>query len=235
MLTTALQFGGGKDSLATLHLMRDLWDDILVVWLNTGAAFPETEAQMREVAAMVPHFLEVRSDVAADIAERGWPVDVLPVRATPGGAIIGSRNEGARLRPWTDCCARNFWVPLHKAMLERGITRIIRGQRTSEQYKAPIRSGMVIDGIEYVFPLQDWSEEDVFGYLARIGVAPPAYYDEVKSSLDCWLCTAFLDVKDAQVGYLKTHHPEKYAEVHARLQTINQEVREAMKPLESVL
>lgn len=235
MLTTALQVSGGKDSLATLHLMRPHWDDILVVWLNTGSAFPETHEQMVEIDALVPHFLEVRTDVRADIEAHGWPVDVLPISASPWGALIAGKEDTPRLRPWIECCARNFWLPLHNAMRERGITRVIRGQRTSEQYKSPVRSGTVIDGIEYVFPLEGWSEARVFAYLDEIGVKPPAYYGEVKSSLDCWLCTAYLDVKDAQIAYLKEHHPAKYEVVHGKLGEIAATVREAMKPLESVL
>lgn len=233
-ITTALQFGGGKDSLATLHLMRPHWDEILVMWLNTGAAFPETIEQMRDVAAMVPNFLEVRTDVQADIADRGWPVDVLPVANSPwGGAISG--HEGIQLRPWIECCARNFWIPMNDAVRAHGITRVIRGQRTNEQYKSPIRSGAIVEGVEYVFPLEDWTEAEVFAYLKKIGVAAPAYYDEVKSSLDCWLCTAFLDVKDAQIGYLAKHHPEKHAIVHGKLREMHAATVEALKPLESVL
>lgn len=233
-ITTALQFGGGKDSLATLHLMRPHWDEILVMWLNTGAAFPETIEQMRDVAAMVPNFLEVRTDVHADIADRGWPVDVLPVANSPwGGAISG--HEGIQLRPWIECCARNFWIPMNDAVRAHGITKVIRGQRTSEQYKSPIRSGTTVEGVEYVFPLEDWTEAEVFAYLKKIGVAPPAYYSEVKSSLDCWLCTAFLDVKDAQIGYLATHHPEKHAVVSGKLREMHAAAIEALRPLESVL
>lgn len=234
MLTTALQFGGGKDSLAVLHLLRAHWDEILVVWLNTGAAFPETEAQMREIAAMVPHFLEVRSDAMADIEAHGWPVDVLPIAHSAWGAAL-TGGEGLRMRAWMECCTRNFWGPLHQAMLKHGITRIIRGQRTSEQYKSPIRSGAVVDGIEYVFPLQDWSEDQVFAFLESVGVKAPAYYDEVNTSLDCWLCTAYLDLKDAQIRYLRTHHPEKHAVVRDKLKAIHAATIAAMSPLESVL
>jgi phosphoadenosine phosphosulfate reductase len=40
-MRTALQFSGGKDSLACLHLYREQWPDLLVMWLNTGAVYPE--------------------------------------------------------------------------------------------------------------------------------------------------------------------------------------------------
>jgi len=228
---TALHFGGGKDSLATLYLMRARWPNLVVVWMNTGAAFEETRAQMAAVAAMVPHFLEVRSDVIADIAEHGWPVDVVPVSHTAlGKQLTGA--EGPTLRPWTECCASNIWLPMYARMRELGIKRIIRGQRNDEPYRnRNLRDGLALDGFIYEFPLAQWSEDEVFRYLDALGVGVPAYYDEVKSSLDCWCCTAFLDVKDAQVRYLQRHHPERYTVVAAALAAARDAVADASAPL----
>jgi phosphoadenosine phosphosulfate reductase len=234
MLTTALQFGGGKDSLAVLEVMRPELDEILVVWLNTGAAFPETLDLMARVSAEVPHFLEVRTDVLSDIAEHGWPVDVLPVAQSAIGKACMS-TQGPLLRGWNECCAANFWRPLHNAMVERGITRIIRGQRNSEAYKSPVRDGMTLDGIEYVFPLQGWSEDEVFAFLKARGVEIPAYYAHTKSSLDCWNCTAFLDVKDNQLNYMRDHHPDKYAVVHGKLREIAAVTAEALRPMAGLI
>jgi PP-loop superfamily ATP-utilizing enzyme len=45
-----LFFSGGKDSLACLHLLREYWDRVLVVWANPGEALPELRAQMDECA-----------------------------------------------------------------------------------------------------------------------------------------------------------------------------------------
>lgn len=230
MITTALQFGGGKDSLACLHLLRPQWDEILVTWMNTGAAFPETIEQMDAIAKLVPHFLEVKSDVLGDHQIRGWPVDVLPISHSEFGRMsTGERLP--RLRAWSDCCSANFWFPLHQAMVDRGITRIIRGQRTSEKYKSPIRSGDVVDGIEYIFPLQDWTETQVFDFLLERGVDAPSYYEELITSLDCWSCTAYMDVKAAQLRYMEKRHPEKHAIVADRLRAIKQATVAALQPL----
>lgn len=210
-VTTALQFGGGKDSLAILHLMRPHWSDLVVVWMNPGAAFPEVEAQMREIAALVPHFREIRADVVSDIRENGWPVDVVPVRSTALGKLYRGDDGGVLLRSWLDCCARNFWAPMEAQMRAWGIKTIIRGQRASEDWKNPhAQNGVVHDGVRYLLPIQGWSEADVFAYLDRIGVKPPAYYETLPSSLDCWLCTAYLDTKTPQIGYLRERHPERH-------------------------
>jgi 3'-phosphoadenosine 5'-phosphosulfate sulfotransferase (PAPS reductase)/FAD synthetase len=77
---TVLQFSGGKDSLACLFLLREQWDEMTVLWVNAGAAFPETVGLMEKIRALVPHFLEVRTNQPAQVAELGYPVDVLPLR-----------------------------------------------------------------------------------------------------------------------------------------------------------
>jgi phosphoadenosine phosphosulfate reductase len=232
--TAALQFGGGKDSLACLHLLEECWDGLLVAWLNTGAAFPETIELMERVAGKVPHFLEVRTDVCTDIEARGWPVDVLPIaHSEPGRLSTG--EKALKLRGWNDCCGANLWRPMHQVMVERRIKTIIRGQRLSEHYKSPVRSGDVIDGIEYVFPLEDWSEAEVFAFLRERGVEIPAYYEELNTSLDCWCCTAFLDAKAAQLHYMRKRHPEKHAIVQGKLREIAQATAAALQPFRQVI
>ena len=39
----ALMFSGGRDSLACLELYRDYLDKMTLIWVNTGANFPEIE------------------------------------------------------------------------------------------------------------------------------------------------------------------------------------------------
>ena len=233
-METALQFSGGKDSLACLHLMRDRWDDILVVWLNAGAAFPETLDQMARVAEEVPHFLELNSDVIADIDARGWPVDVLPIAHTTVGRL-GTGEKALKLRSWAECCGANFWLPMHQAMRDCGVKTIIRGQRNAEHYKSPVRDGDVLDGVTYRFPIQAWTDKQVLAFLRERGVEIPAYYDELRSSLDCWCCTAYLDTNAAQLRWMKDRHQEKHAIVQGKLREIANATAAALAPFREVL
>lgn len=219
-MVEVLQFGGGKDSLACLFLLREKWPTLIVAWMNTGAAFPETLAQMEWLRALVPNFVEIRSDVLTDIEQHGWPADVVPMRNTTWGKAT-TGESGIRMRSWWHCCTRNFWVPMHAKMLELGATRVYRGQRNSEDYKSPVRSGQIHDGIEYVFPLEGWSELDVAKYLSANDVPVPDHYAYTKKSLDCWCCTAYLDAKLDQARYLRQHHPEKSQIVMDKLQQIS--------------
>jgi len=49
----ALHVSGGKDSLATLYLLRPYWDKLTVYWLNSGDTVPATESMMREIASAI--------------------------------------------------------------------------------------------------------------------------------------------------------------------------------------
>jgi len=213
-----LQFGGGKDSLACLYLLKPQWDDITVVWLNTGAAFPESLALMEQIRREVPHFREVKVDVDADIARNGYPVDVLPVNATE----FAQNWSGVpvRMRAYTDCCLHNMWAPLQQFTMMLKPDAIIRGQRLSEKYKSTLRDGDVMGGVRYEFPIQEWSEQDVFNFLNRSGIEIPDYYRFTQTSLDCWTCTAYLDAKQGQLQYMKQFHPDKHAVVMERLHRI---------------
>lgn len=229
-MVEVLQFGGGKDSLACLYLLRDKWPRLIVAWMNTGAAFPETLAQMEKIRTLVPNFVEIKADVLADIQQEGWPSDVVPVRNTPWGKAT-TGEAGITMRSWWNCCTRNFWVPMHAKMLELGATRVYRGQRNDEDYKSPVRSGDKSDGIEYVFPIEGWSERKVAMYLSANDVEVPEHYGQTKKSLDCWCCTAYLDAKLDQLGYLREHHPQKAATVIGKLQQMHNAVTSAAEPV----
>lgn len=226
----ALHFGGGKDSLACLYLLREQWPTLIVAWMNPGAAFPETLAQMAEVGALVPNFVEVKADVLANIEQHGWPTDVLPVRNAFWGKLT-TGETGIRMQSWFDCCTHNFWAPMQRKMVELGVTTIYRGQRLSEDYKSTLRSGQVVNGITYQFPIEGWSEADVADYLVREGVAVPAHYAHTQKSLDCWCCTAYLDAKLDQLKYLKNQHSDKYAIVAEKLTDMRAAVRKGSAPL----
>lgn len=233
MIDTALHFSGGKDSLACLYLFRDRWDDILVCWVNTGAAYPEVIEFMQGWKARLPHFLEIRSDQPAQIAESGFPSEVVPMNRTSLGLLTTKSPAGVKVQSHFACCFYNIWQPMAKAMHQHGIKRIIRGQRFSERRTSPVRNGQKDEsGIEYVMPIQDWSDAEVFAYLAEVGAELPSYYGKERTSRDCWDCTAYLDESIDRIRHLA---PEKRLEVERRLRLIDRSVSVEMAALRAVL
>ena len=221
MIDTALQFSGGKDSLACLYLNKHRWDNLYVVWLDTGAAYPEMVEYMEGWKSRLPHFIHIKSDQPGNIAARGWPVDVLPVENTLIGKII-SGNDNQLMQSNMDCCATNIWLPLYNGCLKLGIKYLMKGQRNDDRRKSAARHGRIVDGIEYVMPIQDWTEEQVFEYLKSVdAIMPPGYDAGEKTGRDCWDCTAYLDDNRKRVYNLKG---DKQAEMLRRLAVIDAEI-----------
>jgi 3'-phosphoadenosine 5'-phosphosulfate sulfotransferase (PAPS reductase)/FAD synthetase len=216
---TVLQCSGGLDSLACLYLLRPRWDELTVMWVNAGAAFPETLQQMAEIRELVPHFIEVRSNQPANIAQYGFPSDLLAAWDMPDGRIADDARTRRMQSPMT-CCAANLWLPAMHATNLQGATLVIRGQRAEEAKKSPLRSGAVVDGIEYWFPIEDWSRSEVRTYLTREGVPIPAHYDYVDSSLDCMTCTAYVGENVGKFEYMKLRHPDAYRDVRRTIAEI---------------
>lgn len=216
----ALQFSAGKDSLACLYLLRPHWDRLTVYWLDNGDTFPEARQVVAQVRALVPRFETIQSDVRAVHAMYGIPSDIVPASATPLGRMVGGASPAIQDR--FSCCFQTIMRPLHERMLADGITLIIRGQRGDDALKAPIRSGTVDAGIEYLFPVEDWSARQVLAYLREQDAPLPRFYEMLDSAPDCMACSAYWEYGAA--AYLKRYHHDAYQEVQRRLNTISEAI-----------
>ena len=208
----ALMFSGGKDSIACLHLVEQYLDKVLVVWVNTGANFPEIEALMEKTRAEVPNFLEIKTNQPESIKAKGYAVDVVPVNYTNLGQSVTSIKD-FKVRSYFECCSVNCWMPCDAEMRRIGVTGIIRGQRNSEAHRAPIKSGHIENGIEYHLPIEKWSKTDVVDYLRSKDVVIDERLSMDHSSLDCWNCTAYMAESAERFNYIKKHHPSKYESI----------------------
>lgn len=230
-----LQFSGGRDSMACLLLLRPWWDRVTVLWTNTGAQFPEIVELMDRVRAMVPRFVEVLTDQPASIAARGWPSDVVPIEQTEFGKWSVAEPIGVTVRSTWECCAENIWAPMHRRTLELGATLIVRGQRLEERYRAPFRSGQVLDSIEFLFPVETWSRADVEAYLIGEGFELPPHYRLTHSSLDCWSCTGFANEGVERGQYMREHHPELFETFVQATRAIGEHVERQYEPMRRVI
>ena len=108
----ALQFSGGRDSIACLYLMRPYWDRLTVYWCDTGAPYPETVSLVAKVRDMVPNFAVIRGEQPNVIAEYGIPSDILPASSPPMG-ILGA-GAGVPMQDRYTCCLRSIMLPLRR-------------------------------------------------------------------------------------------------------------------------
>lgn len=227
----ALQFSGGRDSLATLHLLRPYWGRMTVYYCNAGDALPETLAAVERVRAAVPHFAAIEGRLAAVRRTLGFASDVVPTQC---GSWLGRAVSGrtVRLVDRYTCCVESLMRPMHERMAADGVTLLIRGQRDDEYAAPPLRSGGVSEGFEVLYPIQHWSAAEVDAFLARIGETPPPYYGEgLTSAPECLSCTAWLD--ERRGAYLARHHPQAFAEYVARLRDIRECVAPVMELIDA--
>jgi phosphoadenosine phosphosulfate reductase len=232
MITTALQYSGGKDSRAILHMHRDQLKDILVVWLDAGNSYAQQQAEMQQMQRKVPNFLIVKSNQPKQVAENGYPSDVVPMNYSPLGRQF-IKLGSAKIQSTFGCCSENVWQPLHRAMVMLGITTIIRGQRDNDEYRNGLfKHGSVLQGIKCVSPLEGWTEKQVFDYLAKNKVETPEYYAKETTGRDCWSCTGYLRHNTARIQNLP--EPQK-TEVLRRLKVIRETVNAEMQPLDTVI
>ena len=214
----ALQFSGGKDSTACLYLMRPWWDRVTVYWLNTGDAFPETVEAIERARAVVPRFIEIPGLLAETIAAHGYATDLTPATST---ALARAANSGgAPLIDRFSCCYFSLMEPMMRRMLDDGITLIIRGQKDADAMRGPLRSGDSLPGMpEVLYPIEDWTDEDVLAFLRGKGIPLLRFYLEgMTTAPECMRCSAWWG--DGRAAYLKRHHPQAYQDYQDRLGVI---------------
>lgn len=212
----ALQFSGGRDSLALVYLMRPYWDRLTVYHVNAGAPFPETVRTVDFVRNLVPNFVYVMGRQPEVIAEHGMPSDIVPANNTELGLFIA--GDGVKIQDRYSCCAKSIMQPLHDRMHADGVTLILRGQRNSERLKSRHRSGDTAGGFELLFPIEDWSDEQVMEFLHAEGAPIPDFYQTMQTSHECTNCTAYLEL--GMNRYLKAKHPVLWRENQQRLALI---------------
>ncbi len=184
MYQNIIQCSMGRDSLALVKYLEPLWEDSLVVWVDAGAALPEIEEIAAFVENTVPHFYRLRTNSAAWIERHGSPVDVVPIWFAEKSAAAA--ENPTRFASAFQCCFENIMTPMHVFTKVSGAVRLFRGQRNAEKLKSPLRSGVVVDGLEIVFPLEQWTDGQVDSYLQKHGwPLSPTYVDGDKG-IDCW-------------------------------------------------
>ena len=216
----ALQFSGGKDSLALVYLLRPHWDRLTLYHVDTGDLLPEVRAIVDRVAAMVPDFRRIGTDAKAWTAAMGLPSDLVPTTSTPVGLAIGASKQGIVDR--FSCCAANIMAPMHYRMIEDGAPLVIRGTKRADLARLPAEDGDTTMGYELWLPIVAWSHDDVFAYLRDVGAPICRVYEHKVNAPECATCPAWWS--EGRAEYLKKHHPDLFATYRAKLAAVTAEI-----------
>lgn len=218
---TAIEFSGGKDSTALMYVVRDMFPDAIVYFVDTGSAFPHVLDHVHSTCARLGAILKVvKTNVRAHVDKYGLPADVVPIDALYDMQNVVKERIGL-VQSYMQCCSQMIMMPLDKAIRADGHTKIIRGAKRSDR-RIGVSPGTIFEGIEYSSPLWDWTDQDVLTYLRENKIEFPAHYNEVNDSLDCWICTAHLPYQGAEkFAYMKKHYPQYINEVSERFKRLH--------------
>lgn len=218
-----LQFSGGKDSTALMYLARPHLDRITVVFGETGATFPHLLKHIHDTCEKLgAKLVTIRPEI--DVHQytygHGLPADIVPVEASAVMLPFLKEKPKQLLQPYTQCCAAMLWAPLYKYTHENGVDLVLRGSKASDA-RVGVGPDVMADGVRYLSPLWNRSDEDVYEYLEEQGAELPHHYKHINDSLDCWLCTAHLAHHgDAKLRYIRETYPDLWPAVGERVRRV---------------
>ncbi len=216
----ALQFSGGKDSLAVAYLLRPYWDRITLYHVDAGDLLPEIREVVETIEKIVPRFVRIETDSNAWMDKHGSPSDLVPTSCTPSGVMIGMSEK--RLVDRHDCCACNVMMPMHDRAIADGCTLVIRGTKRADFKRMPAENGPTGLGYDLWLPLLEWSHDDVFSYLKSLDLPLCRVYEHRVNAPECATCPAWWS--EGRAEYLGKYHPALAAEYHRKLAVVSAEV-----------
>ena len=176
------QFGGRlvqaisfqKEASVILDMLMKINPRQRIFTIDNGNLFPETLDVWRAIEQKYDTKIEVHHSL--ELAPRS-----IRLQATPENAWAGAPE---------DCCGQYKVAALQTALLDTDawITGLRREQSDTRAATRKVQWDAK-NGLWKVCPLADWSERDVWNYLAEHDVPYNKLHDEGYSSIGCTNCT----------------------------------------------
>ncbi len=194
-------FSGGKDSLVTLLLVKDVVKDPKILFVDTGLEFPET----------VEHTKRVAQDLCVEL--------IVEHAGDAFWQAFGYFGPPGRDYRW--CCKTCKLGPTAKLIRERfpGGCVTFLGQRkyeSDQRYRQPnILENPWVPGQIGASPIKGWTALHVWLYILSRGVEANPLYREGLERVGCWLCPAS---ELWEFGFVAKKHPELWRRWDSALQ-----------------
>ena len=230
--SAVLSFSGGKDSIAVLHHCRPWADRITVMFCDMGDMFPHVRPYVERITELWDFKLEV---VESEPPRYALPSDIVPTWSTPFADwfLPDESKPQTQIISGIDCCNATLWQPLDQAIKATGTTLVLRGSKGTDEHIS-VRSGTVVEGIEYINPIEDWTDTQVYWDLQDYGIELPMQYQVgINHSLDCVRCTAWLSTpaEVQRLEFTKRYYPHAFKELQQRMRLVLAETQRRSEEL----
>jgi phosphoadenosine phosphosulfate reductase len=191
-LPVVVSFSGGKDSLATLLLVRKVAEP-KVLFVDTGIEFPETLNYIKKISKELDFKL-----LTAKAEDRFWK----------GIEVFGMSGRDYR---W--CCKVSKLGPVAKVASEHfpsGFLNFIGQRRYESEIRA--KSGRIwrntwLPRQLSASPIQNWTALHIWLYLFKEGALSNPLYEMGFERIGCWVCPSS---SLAEIHSFKALHPDMW-------------------------
>jgi len=175
-LPVAVAYSGGKDSLATLHILLEAEVDPDMIFIDTGIELPETIENVKEISE--------KYDLT------------LHMRKAKSGYWDNLDHFGPSARDYRWCCKTCKLGPTARLIeenYEEGVLSFIGQRRYESQQRMSQGStwdNPWVPGQVSASPIQDWTALHVWLYLFSKDADWNDWYEKGFERIGCWVCPA---------------------------------------------
>jgi phosphoadenosine phosphosulfate reductase len=191
-LPVTISYSGGKDSLATLFLVKKALTDFDVLFINTGLEFPETIQNVQDVVQ--------RYGLRLKTAEAGSFWDAAPSFGAPS---VEARwcCKVCKLGPVTNLIENNYGDGCLTFIGQRRYESEVRS-KSQRIWQTPWVGNQISAS-----PIQHWTALHIWLYLFREKAPYNPLYGRGFDRIGCWLCPS---ASLADYDFVKAQYPEMW-------------------------
>lgn len=204
-MPVTVAFSGGKDSLATLNLVRKATENFSILFLDTGLELPETTYYVYKA-----------------LKDLGLSNKLITRRISPKIFWNNANKLGPPGVDFRWCCKSSKLGPLNTLIMDWFHQRVLSfvGQRRYES-QARARSSIIwrnpwVSNQIGVSPIKEWTAIEVWFYIMLESLPYNSLYNQGYPRVGCWLCPSS---KMAHFMILKRNHEELWHQLVDFLET----------------
>lgn len=218
----------GKDSMVVLHLVRQFVPDVEVVFINTGAEFPDTVRFARRIEREWGLNLKValpQTNFWKIVEQYGFPLRTRGAGSTHAQGKKGNPELRRQARAADACCEHLKKKPMKKMIAAEGYDVQFDGITAHENELRRLIKFVYGDchyvkswGLTKCHPIMDFTLADVWDYHRLYDLPHNPVYDKETPGYEvrtgCWSCT--IPLRYGKLRFLREHYPRHYQHLMVR-------------------